>query len=42
MNTVVLGFASRETLLYGTEIKFYSNKINMDEEFKTNIKGLHY
>ncbi len=41
MNTVVPGFASRETLLYGPEIKFYSNKINMDEEFKTNIKGLH-
>lgn len=41
MNTVVPGFASRETLLYGPEIKFYSNKINMDEEFRTNIKGLH-
>lgn len=41
MNTVVPGFASKETLLYGPEIKFYSNKISMDEEFKTNIKGLH-
>lgn len=41
MNTVVPGFASRETLLYGPEIKFYSNKINMDEKFKTNIKNLH-
>lgn len=41
MNTVVPGFASRETLLYGPEIKFYSNKINIDEGFLTNIKGLH-
>lgn len=41
MNTVVPGFASRETLLYGPEIKFYSNKINMNENFDTNIKGLH-
>lgn len=41
MNTVVPGFASRETLLYGPEIKFYSNKINLDNNFETNIKGLH-
>lgn len=41
MDTVVPGFASRETLLYGPEIKFYSNKINLDENFETNIKGLH-
>ncbi|WZL72708.1 FAD-binding protein [Clostridiaceae bacterium 35-E11] len=41
MNTVVPGFASRETLLYGPEIKFYSNKINMNENFHTNTEGLH-
>ncbi|WP_105618703.1 NAD(P)/FAD-dependent oxidoreductase [Vallitalea okinawensis] len=41
MNTVVPGFASRETLLYGPEIKFYSNKIKLDEDFKTNIQGLY-
>ena len=41
MNTVVPGFASRETLLYGPEIKFYSNKINIDKRFETNIKGIH-
>lgn len=42
MNTVVPGFASRETLLYGPEIKFYSNKINVDAiDFQTNIKGLY-
>lgn len=41
MDTVVPGFASRETLLYGPEIKFYSNRINLDKNFETNIKGLH-
>lgn len=41
MDTVVPGFASRETLLYGPEIKFYSNKINIDKNFETNINGLY-
>lgn len=42
MNTVVPGFAGKETLLYGPEIKFYSNKITVDKNnFQTNIKGLH-
>ncbi|MCT4596064.1 MAG: FAD-dependent oxidoreductase [Anaeromicrobium sp.] len=41
MNVVVPGFASRETLLYGPEVKFYSNKIELDENFETNIKGLY-
>ena len=41
MDVVVPGFASRETLLYGPEIKFYSNKIELDKNFETNIKGLY-
>ena len=41
MDIVVPGFASPETLLYGPEVKFYSNKIMLDENFETNIKGLH-
>ena len=41
MDAVVPGFASRETLLYGPEIKFYSNKIELDKNFETNIKGLY-
>ncbi|MDD3428582.1 MAG: FAD-dependent oxidoreductase [Oscillospiraceae bacterium] len=40
-DTVVPGFASDETLLYGPEIKFYSNRVKMDSDFNTNIKGLH-
>lgn len=40
MDKVVPGFASDETLLYGPEIKFYSNKITIGKDFETNIKGL--
>jgi uncharacterized FAD-dependent dehydrogenase len=38
---VVPGFASHETLLYSPELKFYSNRVKMDENLSTNIKGLH-
>ena len=41
VDNVVPGFASRETLLYSPELKFYSNRINMDEHFNTNVQGLH-
>ncbi len=41
VDCVVPGFASRETLLYSPELKFYSNRIKMDKHFKTNISGLH-
>ncbi len=38
---VVPGFAATETLLYSPELKFYSNKVKMDENLDTNIRGLH-
>lgn len=41
LDVVVPGFASTETLLYSPELKFYSNKVKMDKELNTNIKGLH-
>lgn len=41
VDTVVPGFASTETLLYSPEIKFYSNRIKMDDKFNTNIKNLY-
>ncbi len=41
MDHVVPGFASYETLLYSPELKFYSNRVKMDEHFTTNIQGLH-
>ncbi|MBQ7688332.1 MAG: FAD-binding protein [Clostridia bacterium] len=41
MDQVVPGFASYETLLYSPELKFYSNRIKMDERFNTSVHGLH-
>lgn len=41
VDNVVPGFASRETLLYSPELKFYSNRIKMDQDFNTNVEGLH-
>ncbi|MDF2879550.1 MAG: dependent pyridine nucleotide-disulfide oxidoreductase family protein [Clostridiaceae bacterium] len=41
LNGVVPGLASDELLLYGVEVKFYSNKVIIDENFETNIKGLY-
>jgi len=41
MDIVVPGFAAPETLLYSPELKFYSNRVKMDADFNTNIKGLH-
>ena len=38
---VVPGFASTETLLYSPELKFYSNRVKMDDKFNTNVKGLY-
>lgn len=41
LDIVVPGFASTETLLYSPELKFYSNKVRMNTDLDTNIKGLH-
>ncbi len=41
MDQVVPGFASYETLLYSPELKFYSNRVKMDENLNTNVAGLH-
>ena len=41
MDQVVPGFASTETLLYSPELKFYSNKVRMNENLDTNVKGLY-
>lgn len=38
---VVPGFASIETLLYSPELKFYSNKVKMDENLNTNVGHLY-
>ncbi len=41
VDQVVPGFASTETLLYSPELKFYSNRVKMDETLSTSIAGLH-
>ena len=41
VDKVVPGFASYETLLYSPELKFYSNRVKMDENLTTSVKGLH-
>ncbi len=38
---VVPGFAGVETLLYSPELKFYSNRVKMNERLETNIQNLH-
>jgi uncharacterized FAD-dependent dehydrogenase len=41
VDDVVPGFASEETLLYAPELKFYSNRVTMDEDLDTNVGHLH-
>ena len=41
LDDVSPGLASDETLLYGVEVKFYSNKVLFDDNFQTNIDGLY-
>ncbi|MDR2267789.1 MAG: FAD-dependent oxidoreductase [Christensenellaceae bacterium] len=41
MDLIAPGFAGKETLLYAPEIKFYSNKITVDENFMTSITNLY-
>lgn len=40
LDKVTPGIASDETLLYGVEVKFYSNKVVVDRHFETSIHGL--
>ena len=41
MDKVIEGFADPANLLYGPEIKFYSNKVVIDKNFETSVKGLY-
>lgn len=38
---VAPGLYSKNTLLYGVEVKFYSSKVSVDEEFQTAVSGLY-
>lgn len=41
MDKIVEGFAHPDNLLYGPEIKFYSNKVLINQNFETSVKGLY-
>ena len=41
MDKIVEGFAHPDNLLYGPEIKFYSNRVSINEKFETSVKGLY-
>lgn len=41
LDKVIEGFADPCNLLYAPEIKFYSNKVSIDENFETSIKNLY-
>lgn len=40
LDKVTPGIASDETLLYGVEVKFYSNKVVVSKDFETSVSGL--
>lgn len=40
LDKITPGIAGDETLLYGVEVKFYSNKVIVNRDFETSIKGL--
>ena len=41
VDKVVEGFANPDNLLYGPEIKFYSNKVSVDNNFESSVSGLY-
>lgn len=41
LDNVAPGIYSRNTLLYGNEIKFYSSKVKVNNNFETKIKNLY-
>lgn len=41
MDKVIPGFANEDNLLYGPELKFYSNKVELSNTLETSIKGLY-
>lgn len=40
LDKVTPGLAGDETLLYGVEVKFYSNRVVVNEDFETSVAGL--
>ena len=42
LNKIIPGVSNDETLLYGPEIKFFSNEIQTDNKFKVENKNLYF
>ena len=40
LDKITPGIAADETLLYGVEVKFYSNKVIVNQDFETSIRAL--
>ena len=40
LDKIAPGTANPDTLLYGVEVKFYSNKVVVNSDFETSVKGL--
>jgi uncharacterized protein len=41
LDKVTPGIASDETLLYGVEVKFYSNRVKLTNDFQTTVENLY-
>ena len=41
IDKVIPGFANPDNLMYGPEIKFYSNVVKLNRDFETSIKNLY-
>lgn len=42
LNKVILGVTNDDTLLYGPEIKFFSNEIEKDNKFKIENENVYF
>lgn len=40
LDKITPGIAANETLLYGVEVKFYSNRVIVNRDFETSVRGL--
>ncbi len=41
LDQVMPGVCSRHTLLYGAEVKFYSNRLKLTPDLETEVRGLY-
>lgn len=41
LDKVMPGVCSRHTLLYGVEVKFYSNRLELTQDLQTKVRGLY-